>query len=100
MGVLAILNFLFWAPLEKSWRECCLRAAVPVAVWSALRLTTIICFREPCEEPMIGFFLAPPMAIVYAVVVRVLVQSVLWIWRIPARLSEIKRSTTIHSPPP
>lgn len=100
VGVLAILNFLLWAPLEKSCRACCLRAAVPVAVWSALRLVTIIVFREPCEAPMLGFFLAPPMAVGYAVIVRHVVQGVLWVWRIPARLGKIKRSTTVNSPPP
>jgi len=92
VGVLAFLNFMLWAPLEKSWRECCMRAAAPVAVWSALRLTTIIIFREPFEAPMLGFFLAPPMALAYAVVVRVIVQGVLWVWRRLARRGGVKEA--------
>ncbi|MBN8417726.1 MAG: hypothetical protein J0L73_02275 [Verrucomicrobia bacterium] len=90
--VLAVLNFLFWAPLEKSWRDCCMRAAVPVAIWSALRLATIIVFREPFEEPMIGFILAPPMAIGYATLVRAIVQGVRWAWRNLARRGEVKEA--------
>ncbi len=78
VGVLAVLNFLFLAPLESSWRDCSMRAGVPMAIWSALRLTTIIVFRERCEEPMLGFILAPPMAIGYATLVRVVVQGVRW----------------------
>lgn len=90
VGVLALLNFLLWAPLEKSCRACCLRAAVPMAIWSALRLVTIIVFREPCEAPMLGFFLAPPMAVGYAMIVRVVVQGVQWVWRILAWSAKVK----------
>ncbi len=90
VGVLAVLNFLFWAPLESSWRDCCMRAGVPLAIWSALRLVTIFVFREPCEAPMIGFILAPPMAIGYATLVRVVVQGVRWVWRKIAHQGEIK----------
>ena len=85
VGVLASLNFLFWAPLEKSWRECCMRAAVPVAIWSALRLVTIFYFREPCEAPMIGFIILPLVAMGYATVLRVIVLGVRWVWRMIAR---------------
>jgi len=89
VGVLALLNFMFGAPLEKSWRQCCMRAAVPVAIWSSFRLATIIIFHEPYETPMLGFFLAPLVAVAYAVIARVIVQGVLWIWRILARSAKI-----------
>ena len=91
VGVLAALNVLFCAPLESSWRDCCMRAGVPVAIWSALRLVTIVAFREPCEAPMIGFFLAPPLAIGYATLVHAIVQGVRWLWRKVASLGMLKQ---------
>ena len=81
VSVLEVMNFMFWAPLEKSWGLCCLRAAVPMAIWSAMRLAVVACYGEPCEEPMIGFIVAPVLAMGYAVVARVVVVGGRWVWR-------------------
>jgi hypothetical protein len=69
IAIVAAATLILYAPFAKSWGRALGAAFLLWFLWSLCRMILIINFREP-TPPMIGFVLAPFVALLYAAVLR------------------------------
>lgn len=69
--ILQVVSFaaILAGALMPTWPIALAVGAIPMTIWSVLRVCTIIAFGED-SPPMIGFVLGPVFAVVYVTLLR------------------------------